>query len=1696
VKLRTVILLRCAAIAVLLVTGNAKGIAQVLAGIRANGRIMNNGDTVFICKNNTVNYQTNAINATSYRWTFKNGTPTNSLAPNPGNVNYTTAGIDSTIQVVNNVNGADSMFIYVKVSDDYPKANFSFSPDNVCGNIPINFTNSSTGNGLSFFWNFGDGATSTQMNPTHSFLNAIGPPGTQTYSVKLVVTNREGCKDSISKPVTIKKVPDAAIGNADASVQFAPFNGVPTFRKCSNLPFYSFSFNNQSTTISGNVSYKIIWGDAAPDSIFTSWPAGVVITHTYPLGGKTMTVEVTGPDGCIGIKNYLVFLGSTPSGGLASLGNEDVCEKDTLKFELTNFAGNPPGTIYSFQVNDGSPAQVFQHPPPNIISHNFTRSSCGVTSTSGQDSYANAFGAYLTIQNPCGSKSPSVVPIYVSGRPIAAIRAAGIVCAGTPVLVQSTSQFGVNPATGCTNTGVQVWTVTPATGYTVAPAFLGSLNGQPGNSLAWTNGPNSFTINFNTPGTYTIKLYISNQRCGVDSSVKVICVRNAPQASFAMSRDSSCGPGDALFTNTSPVGGCTGDSYNWQVVYQDPLNCGGIVNPTFEFINNTTATTPSPQIQFNRPGRYIITLTTRANGLPGGCAPAIARDTFVVKGKPKVTLTPPPALCPGNTITPVASVSLCYSNGPIGYEWTFAGGSPASSGLLNPGPVLYATTGNYAITLAATDSSCPFTTTVTDTVRVVNPPAANAGPDKEFCSGVVTAIGSAPVAGLTYKWTPVTFLSNPNIANPQATLTYNGPAADTVYKYYVDVTASPTCKSSDTVLLTVKRKPVVFITPPAVNICKDSSILLTASGADSYVWLPGGATTAAITVNPTGTTTYSVTGTLANGCDAVKTATVNVSDKAKAEFALTDTVFCINVDLKTIVRVTPYPTRNLLYRWYVNGALNNPNTTGAPPDSLITTPGNFFTIKLVTTSSAGCAADSMELRFRTRPSASAQFSKDTASGCGPLRVNFTNRSAPLNNTAQYFWLFGNGATSNLQQPGTVTYLTSPAYRDTTYYITLKAYTGCDTSYYRDSVKVFPGPGARFSVTPTTGCSPFTFKTINNSLGNNTAYYWDFDDGTRDTTFLRTDTLQHTYNVGIIDTFRIRLIAVNGCGRDTQYLSVIVSPATIQPIIVVGGPSLFGCAPHNAVFTNNSVGAATLTWNFGDGSALVTTPNIQSTVSHLYTLPGTYNVIVRLKNDCTDTSVTRQIVVYAPPKASFTLNRNLICPGETVTATSTATNANALEWLWGDGTSSSGSPATHVYNTAGVYNIKLVAKRVNNFGLVCSDTSLPQAVTAQANIAAVIKIDSTSKFCAPYVLNVTAQGAAGASIVRWTFYDPAAPTGSVTVNGVTASYAYNLPGSYAVKLFTQNAAGCKDSATQNFTVYPVPTASFTPGNLSTCFTDTIVRYTATYSYAWTDPVSLRWFVNAQPAGAGTILNYQFRLPPGASRPYTFTIKLLPQNVAGCGDTTSPASLTLKPVPQPGIKVLPGYVQQQPNYTFNFADTFATSPNYVYSWDMGDRKPLQNQRSFNYTYGDTGTYKVLLRLRDFATGCIGSDSARVTVLYVPGYLYVPNAFYPDSRKNELTEFKPVATGLSSYHLRIYDTWGKLLFESKLLDADGKPAEAWTGRDLQRAVLPGDAYVWIIDATFKNGLRWDGMVYDKNPASGPPMKPTRQGFVRLFR
>jgi hypothetical protein len=135
-------------------------------------------------------------------------------------------------------------------------------------------------------------------------------------------------------------------------------------------------------------------------------------------------------------------------------------------------------------------------------------------------------------------------------------------------------------------------------------------------------------------------------------------------------------------------------------------------------------------------------------------------------------------------------------------------------------------------------------------------------------------------------------------------------------------------------------------------------------------------------------------------------------------------------------------------------------------------------------------------------------------------------------------------------------------------------------------------------------------------------------------------------------------------------------------------------------------------------------------------------------------------------------------------------------------------------------------------------------------------------------------------------------------------------------------------------------------------------------------------------------------------------------------------------------------------------------------------------------------------DNISNCSDTIAQFVQITGFPGYLYVPNAFQPGSLQPVLKTFLPIGTGLATYRLQIFTTWGQKVFETISLDAKGAPNEGWNGlyngKDNfnQGNPLQQDTYIWRIDAVFKNGTEWKGMSYPNQA------QQKRVGTVTIIR
>lgn len=670
-----------------------------------------------------------------------------------------------------------------------PTANFNFSGgNNQCANIPKNFTNTSTGTGLTYQWNFDNPAsgannTSTAQTPNHEFVATGG--ATEIFDVQLIVTDINGCKDTIVRQVTVRQTPGANLVD--------PNNG---FRNCDGNAFTMTAFDFSPTTPPDVTEYTIQWGDGTADFNAPVFP-GAGVSHTYStVEVFNLVYIVEGANGCTDSMQLSVGNITNPSIGAANPGGTTGCAPLQICFPLNNFAANHPTTIYIVDFGDGTPIDTLPHPPPNQICHTYTESSCGFG--------GGAYTFSIQAENFCDISLASITPIRVFESPVSNFVGPAVTCVGIPTPFQNLTTAGFNNS--CSPFTNMTWDWGDGT----------------------TTNTNTITTTSHTytnPGTYTVTLSASNS-CGTTTAMQQVCVEAPPVPDFTITPTIGCGPLDVATDDLSSSLNVCSVTRNWSTQFIQ-TTCAPFSGSN-TFTNGTNSGSLEPQFQFQTPGVYNINLT-----MSNSCGNITHTEQVTVQAPPVVTLNALSNICGGQSINPSANIDDCQE--PINtFQWTFPGSSTPTSNQANPGAITYPNNGTFTVTLTATNSCGSTPASTNFTVNNV-PPAVNPFTVSPLCSGYDAVFTSDPVAGATYVWSgPNGFSSNQQ--NPVIT---NVSAAN-AGTYSVFASFGSCSGATQTVDLVVLPITVVNAGNDISNCIDDAPFMLAAASPAGGVWSGNG----------------------------------------------------------------------------------------------------------------------------------------------------------------------------------------------------------------------------------------------------------------------------------------------------------------------------------------------------------------------------------------------------------------------------------------------------------------------------------------------------------------------------------------------------------------------------------------------------------------------------------------------------------------------------------------------------------------------------------------------------------------------------------------------------------------------------------------------------------------------------------------
>ncbi|MBT5132033.1 MAG: PKD domain-containing protein [Flavobacteriales bacterium] len=431
------------------------------------------------------------------------------------------------------------------------------------------------------------------------------------------------------------------------------------------------------------------------------------------------------------------------------------------------------------------------------------------------------------------------------------------------------------------------------------------------------------------------------------------------------------------------------------------------------------------------------------------------------------------------------------------------------------------------------------------------------------------------------------------------------------------------------------------------------------------------------------------------------------------------------------------------------------------------------------------------------PLPNPQFTRSPIQGCDSLQVTFINNST---GATSFNWNLGFGNTSSSFTPPVVSYTTAGQH-----WITLQAVTsfGCVKSL-SNWVKVFASPVASFSAP--SGCedSPVSFSNLSTTGygGSIISRLWSFGDSANSTSNLNNPSFTYS-DSGI---YEIELVVNTQYCHDTVLGNVQIEP---KPITEFQKSDSSGCSPLSVTFSNQSTGANSYSWNFGDGN---TSTQQSPTYTFVHTsLSDTFYVVKLVAMStfgCLD-SVSDTIVVMGNPVSSFVSDAVLDCAPLEVNFTDSS--SVAINWMWdfGDSTGSTAQNPTHTFeNTTQFitnYTVNLIVTAPNG----CTDTSSESIAVYPEPLYNFTMVPDQG--CSPLVVQFPV--VVGAVLYDWDFGDGNTGSGPNPTHTFYNNTTNNQ--SFVVTLIATTPFGCIDTAYGTVTVFPNPTAVASPTLTQEC-----------------------------------------------------------------------------------------------------------------------------------------------------------------------------------------------------------------------------------------------------------------------------------------
>ncbi|MBI2967611.1 MAG: hypothetical protein HYY40_07340, partial [Bacteroidetes bacterium] len=997
------------------------------------------------------------------------------------------------------------------------------------------------------------------------------------------------------------------------------------------------------------------------------------------------------------------------------------------------------------------------------------------------------------------------------------IPSAGDIAMGTVTLtITSNDPDGGGPCPAVSDQ--MILTINPAATVNAGPddticaGFTYSLAGIIGGSAASATWSSSGTGTFDNPSILTAT-YTPSPADITMGSVTLILVTNDPDLS---------GPCPAVFDQMvltiSPfviadagpdVSFCSGDtvqigsppvvnySYSWSPV--TGLNDPGISDPLLTLINLSSV--PDTYL-------YIVNVTDTITTCTSSDSLVV-----IVRPYPIADAGNDTGFCSGQGVT-IGTVSTA------GYTYLWSPDTGLSDTSISNPFVSLTNSDTIIDTIIYTVITTVYNCSAGDSVQVlIYPlPVVNAGPDLFFCSGDSGILGTPPIAGYIYLWTPSTGLSDSSSATPVVTLTNPSITNDTTV-YYLTVTTSFNCTDLDTVLVIVNHLPISDAGPD-VSFCSGSSdtIGTPATTGYFYSWIPSTGLSDTSLSNPVvglfnsdtihDTLLYIVTTTV-ELCSTSDSVQVIVFALPVAD-AGNDVAFCSG----DTVQIGSSPRIDKIYSWNPGTGLSD-STSSSPLLYLTNSGPGFDTLQYVVTVTD--TITTCVLRDTVRVIVYPLPVPDTINGgisvC-PGAAGVWYWMVAGSGSFFQWGLSGGGTIVAGQGNDTVTidwgivpgtYIVSAIETDS------NSCTG-DTSFLTVTIQVNlepPAPEGLDSI-----CDRYLLNNLYQTdyvTGSQYTWYvtWGNFTTPNDTSFVFTD--WDSVGTGMIWFEEVNTTIDTVCSGVSDTLFVKIFPSPVATFIT--GNFIFCEDTPYFPYTLISLSGSTITW-FLNGDTISSGVD-NDTIFLVWDSAGIFEISVTevTANYCTE-SLRDTVTVYKTPETSLIAGDTSICwyPADSQLYFVSGLPGSTYQWIVTGGsvvsTPPDGDSVIVVWDSVGAWNITVIETSI--------DSCVGAPVTLNGNtwqVPVASAINGQFIFCEdipyfPYTL-ISLPGA----IITWFLNGDTISSG---VDNDTIYLVWDSAGIFTLQTYEITVNGCVDSLYDTVTVYKTPNTSAISGDTSICF----------------------------------------------------------------------------------------------------------------------------------------------------------------------------------------------------------------------------------------------------------------------------------------